>query len=157
MAYLYIGLGTNLGNKIENLNNAIQLITKKIGTVCSLSSYYNTSPWGFSSQNNFLNAAACIETTQTPHTILQLTQNIEQELGRTSKSKNKIYHDRPIDIDLLIYDQVIIQTPDLQLPHPLMHLRHFVMEPLVEIAPTLMHPVLQKTILQLFWECCKHN
>ena len=138
MAYLYIGLGTNLGNKVENLNNAIQLITKKIGTVCSLSSYYNTSPWGFSSQNNFLNAAACIETTQTPHTILQLTQNIEQELGRTSKSKNN-------------------QTPDLQLPHPLMHLRHFVMEPLVEIAPTLMHPVLQKTILQLFWECCKHN
>ena len=157
MAYLYIGLGTNLGNKVENLNNAFQLITKKIGTVCSLSSYYNTSPWGFSSQNNFLNAAACIETNQTPHTILQLTQNIEQELGRTSKSKNKIYHDRPIDIDLLIYDQVIIQTPDLQLPHPLMHLRHFVMEPLVEIAPTLMHPVLQKTILQLFWECCKHN
>lgn len=150
MAKVYLGLGTNLGDKEANLRNAIQKIEERIGKVVSLSAFYATQPWGFDSENAFLNAAACVETQLPPRQLLTLTQQIEREIGRTTKSVNHTYADRLIDIDLLMYDDLIVNEPDLILPHPLMHERRFVIEPLAEIAPDALHPVLQSTIAQLY-------
>lgn len=149
MAKVYLGLGTNLGNKEANLRTAVQLINERIGKVTSLSSFYETSPWGFVSNNTFLNAAACVETLLTPQETLYRTQAIERELGRISKSQKGIYTDRPIDIDLLMYDDTILNTPELTLPHPLMTERDFVMKPLAEIAGEVVHPIFRKTIREL--------
>ena len=104
MAKVYVGLGTNLGNKEENLRTAVYLINRKIGKVISLSSFYETAAWGFVSEHTFLNAAACIETTLSPTDILHFTQEIEREMGRKQKSVQGVYSDRPIDIDILLYD-----------------------------------------------------
>lgn len=146
---VYLGLGTNLGDKEQNLRRAVQRIEERIGKVVSLSAFYDTAPWGFSSENTFLNAAACVETTLQPLSVLHLTQEIEREMGRTSKSVDGAYSDRVIDIDLLLYDDRVIDVPELKLPHPLMHRRRFVMEPLAEIAPELVHPVLKKKMREL--------
>jgi len=146
MAKVYLGLGTNLGDKEKNLRTAILKIEKQIGNIHSLSAFYATAPWGFISGNNFLNAVVSVETPLSPYDLLDITKQIEWEVGRTHKSVNNIYADRLIDIDLLLYADCIINTPDLTLPHPLMHERRFVMEPLAEIAPNLMHPVLGKTM-----------
>lgn len=147
--HIYFGLGTNLGDKEQNLRFAVQKIEERIGKVISLSAFYATAPWGFSSENMFLNAAVCVETNLPPLSILHLTQEIEREIGRAHKSVNRIYSDRLIDIDLLLYDNLVLDTPELKLPHPLMHERRFVMEPLAEIAPELLHPVLKKTMREL--------
>lgn len=149
MAKVYLGLGTNLGNKEANLRSAIQLINERIGKISSLSSFYETAPWGFNSTHNFLNAALCLETFLSPYDVLKQTQNIERELGRTQKSSDRIYSDRPIDIDILLYDNLILQTPELTLPHPLMTERDFVMLPLCEIAGNTLHPVFRKTLQEL--------
>lgn len=141
MAVVYLGLGTNLGQKEKNLRTAVEKINEEIGEVTSLSSFYETAPWGFESDNSFLNAAVCIQTNHTPMEVLSLTQHIERELGRTIKSADGLYHDRIIDIDILLYDDSIINTPLLKIPHPLMTKRSFVMDPLKEIAPNLIHPV----------------
>ena len=87
--------------------------------------------------------------TPSPTDLLVLTQQIERELGRTVKSENRIYHDRPIDIDILLYDDLVCETPELTVPHPLMHRRRFVLEPLAEVAPALRHPVLHRTVDEL--------
>ena len=131
---VYLGLGTNLGDKAANLQAAVKLINEKIGKVTSLSSFYETEPWGFDSKHSFLNAAAEVETVLSPAEVLHLTQYIERELGRTKKSSGGVYSDRLIDIDILLYDQLIIHTPELTLPHPLMTKRDFVMMPQVEHA-----------------------
>ena len=106
MAKVYLGLGTNMGDKEANLRTAVRLINDRIGKVTSLSSFYRTAPWGFVSDNDFLNAAACSETLLDPLEVLHLTQAIEKEMGRTAKSVEGVYSDRPIDIDLLMYDDV---------------------------------------------------
>ena len=149
MAKVYVGLGTNLGNKEENLRTAVYLINRKIGKVISLSSFYETAAWGFVSEHTFLNAAACIETALSPTDILHFTQEIEREMGRKQKSVQGVYSDRPIDIDILLYDNLILQTPELTIPHPLMTERRFVMEPLAEIAPDFIHPVLHQSLSEL--------
>lgn len=149
MMYVYFGLGTNLGDKECNLRLAVQKIGERIGKVISLSAFYATAPWGFSSKNTFLNAAVCVETFLAPLSVLHLTQEIEREIGRTHKSVNGVYSDRLIDIDLLLYDDKVLDTPELKLPHPLMQERRFVMEPLAEIAPDLVHPVLKKKMREL--------
>lgn len=154
MAKVYIGLGTNLGDKEQNLRNAVQKIEEQIGKVVSLSAFYMTAPWGFSSDNSFLNAAACVETELLPLDVLQETQKIERELGRTKKSVGGVYSDRLIDIDLLLYEDLILTLvapsgAELNLPHPLMTERDFVMLPLAEIAPELRHPVLGKTMKEI--------
>lgn len=141
MAKVYLGLGTNMGDKEANLRTAVRLINDRIGKVTSLSSFYRTAPWGFVSDNDFLNAAACSETQLDPLEVLHLTQAIEKEMGRTAKSVERVYSDRPIDIDLLMYDDTVMQTPELTLPHPLMGERSFVMDPLAEIAGEMVHPV----------------
>ena len=147
---VYLGLGTNLGDKEQNLRMSIKKIEERIGNVVSLSAFYATAPWGFSSENSFLNAAVCVETTLLPLQVLEETQRIERELGRTEKSVNGLYADRLIDIDLLLYDDRVMDAEGLILPHPLMTERRFVMEPLSEIAPDVVHPVLHKTMKELF-------
>ena len=143
MAEVYVSLGTNLGDKDNNLRTAVRLMQERIGKVISLSSFYETAPWGFQSEHSFLNAAACIETRLSPE------QQIERELGRTQKSSGNAYKDRLIDIDLLMYDDLQIHADQLVLPHPLMTERRFVLEPLAEIAPETIHPVTGKTIREL--------
>ena len=98
----YLSLGTNLGNKEQNLHNAVQKIEERIGRVTSLSAFYATAPWGFDSANSFLNAVCRVETTLHPLEVLEATQAVEREMGRTSKSVDGVYHDRIIDIDLLV-------------------------------------------------------
>lgn len=146
---VYFSLGTNLGDKEQNLRTAIQKIEEQIGKVISLSAFYATAPWGFASDNAFLNAALCVEASQSPFEILRITQEIECEMGRTHKSVNGAYSDRVIDIDLLLYGNLILDTPELKLPHPLMQERDFVMRPLVEIAAEIVHPVFNKTMREL--------
>lgn len=149
MSKVYLGLGTNLGNKRENLLGAVRMIKERIGKVTSLSSFYETAPWGFRSENSFLNAAACVETVLSPLDILHITQTVEKEMGREKKSVQGIYSDRSIDIDLLLYDNLILDVPGLTIPHPLMTERAFVMVPLAEIAGEFLHPVFRKTISEL--------
>ena len=133
MHKLYIGLGSNLGNREELLHRAIELINERIGSVKRTSSFIETEPWGFQSDNAFLNAACMVETSLTPLQCLSETQQIERLLGRNSKSTNGEYHDRTIDLDLLMYDDLEMNTPELTLPHPHMQERNFVMIPLREI------------------------
>ena len=133
---LFLSLGSNLGDREQLLHRAIALIGERIGTVQRVSSFIETEPWGFESEHPFLNAACMVLTSLSPEQCLEATQQIEHELGRTQKSKDGIYHDRPIDIDLLLYDDLEISTPTLTLPHPRMYERDFVMIPLREILPT---------------------
>lgn len=154
MAKVYVGLGTNLGDKEQNLRDTVQKIEEQIGKVVSLSAFYVTAPWGFTSENSFLNAAACVDTDLSPLAVLQETQAIERELGRTKKSVDGVYSDRLIDIDLLFYEDLVLSVTspsgaELNLPHPLMTERDFVMLPLAEIAPELVHPVFGKTMKEI--------
>ena len=137
MHQVYLGLGTNLGDKEANLKAAIEEIRKRVGEVTSLSAFHASEPWGFKSENLFLNAVCCVSTKLTPIDVLHTTQEIERELGRLKKSVNGLYSDRLIDIDLLLYDTLHITTPELTIPHPLMWERDFVMIPLREIAPDI--------------------
>lgn len=150
MATVYLGLGTNLGDKEANLRTAIYKLQERIGKQVSLSSFYETAPWGFESGHSFLNAAIGLETSLSPIEILHITQEIEKELGRTKKSVNGSYSDRLIDIDILLYDTLVLQTPELTIPHPLMTERDFVMNPLIEIAGNVIHPTRQKTLSELY-------
>ena len=152
MATVYLGLGTNLGDKEANLRTAIYKLQERIGKQVSLSSFYETAPWGFESNHSFLNAAIGLETSLSPIEILHITQEIEKELGRTKKSVNGSYSDRLIDIDILLYDTLVLQTPELTIPHPLMTERDFVMNPLIEIAGNVIHPTRQKTLSELYQE-----
>ena len=131
---VYLGLGSNLGDCRKNLERAIRLIDDRVGQVTRQSSFIETEPWGFESPNKFTNAVILCETTKTPREVLMLTQQIERDMGRRKKSVSGGYADRPIDIDILLYDDLTIDEPDLKIPHPLMHERDFVMIPLKEIS-----------------------
>ena len=145
----YLGLGTNLGDRAANLDRAIALLQQQVGPLVKCSSYLSSEPWGFTSDNDFLNAAASFDTRLSPLQLLRTTQEIERQMGRTAKSVNAQYADRIIDIDILLYDTLQLTTPELTIPHPLMAQRDFVLRPLAEIAPRKRHPVLRKTIAQL--------
>ena len=144
---VYLGLGSNLGDKEANITRAIELIGEKVGLVIRQSSLIETEPWGFESENKFLNGVILVETTLTPRQLLKVIQKIERELGKRRKhvtrrsqlstlhSPLSIFHDRPIDIDILLYDDLTVDEPDLKIPHPLMHERDFVMIPLKQIKP----------------------
>ena len=129
----YLTLGTNLGDKRKNIAEAIKNIGELVGDVVRQSALYETEPWGFRSDNRFVNAAVCVDTQLSPRRLLEVTQRIEREMGRTLKSDGGEYHDRIIDIDILLYGDLHIDEPDLKIPHPLMHERDFVMTPLNEI------------------------
>ncbi len=126
-------MGTNLGDKRKNIAVAIKNIGELVGDVVRQSALYETEPWGFRSDNRFVNAAVCVDTQLSPRRLLEVTQRIEREMGRTLKSDGGEYHDRIIDIDILLYGDLHIDEPDLKIPHPLMHERDFVMTPLNEI------------------------
>ena len=134
---VYLGLGSNLGDREHHLMEAIRLIGKRVGQVVRQSSFIETEPWGFDSPNRFLNAVILCETDKTPREILRLTQQIERDMGRhknvNRRLTNRNYTDRPIDIDILLYDDLSVDEPDLKIPHPLMYERDFVMLPLREI------------------------
>ena len=135
---VYLGLGTNLGeDKAANLRQAVDMLHEQAGHVLACSTFIESEPWGFESANTFLNAVIAIDTPYTPHQLLAITQSIERAMGRTHKSINGNYTDRIIDIDILLYDDIIIDTPELTIPHPLILQRDFVYRPLLEIAPQL--------------------
>ena len=134
MHRVYLGLGSNLSCREEQIRRAVRLIGERVGVVTRQSSLIETEPWGFESENRFLNAVILCETALTPREVLKATQKIERELGRKKKSLNHNYADRPIDIDILLYDDLTIDEPDLKIPHPLMNERDFVMVPLKEIT-----------------------
>ena len=134
----YIGLGSNLGDTRQHLLQAVEQMNQRIGQVTALSSFYETEPWGFCSPHRFMNAVCRIETELQPVELLEATQQIEQSMGRKEKSIDGIYHDRIIDLDLLRCldgegHEVVVDDQRLQLPHPLMEQRDFVMIPLREL------------------------
>ena len=144
---VYLGLGSNLGDREAIINQAIDLIGKRVGKVVRQSSLIETEPWGFESENKFLNGVILCETSLTPRRLLKTTQSIERTLGKNhshATERNSTvncqlstvnYHDRPIDIDILLYDDLTVDEPDLKIPHPLMQEREFVMIPLTQIKP----------------------
>lgn len=137
MHTLYLSLGSNLGDRRQALLTAIQWIAELIGLVVKQSSFIETEPWGFESDHTFMNACVEVSTTLSPLDVLSLTQQIEQRMGRTHKSVNCQYADRIIDIDILLYDDIILDTPELKIPHPHMLERDFVMIPLRELGVNL--------------------
>lgn len=149
MAEIYLGLGSNLGNKKMNMKTVVELLAERVGNISALSSIYETEPWGFESENTFLNAVVAMNTSLLPVELLLATQEIEKEIGRIAKSDG-VYHDRLIDIDILMYDKLVMHTPALTLPHPFIQDRLFVLEPLNEIAPEVMHPLFNTTIHSLY-------
>lgn len=133
MSIVYLSLGSNQGDRAKLLNEAIDLIGERVGKVQALASCIETEPVGFVSMHLFLNTAVRIETSLSPNALLESLQTIEHQLGRTQKSHDGIHYDRTIDIDILLYDHLRIDTPNLKIPHPRMHERDFVMIPLREI------------------------
>lgn len=137
MHTLYLSLGSNLGDRRQALLTAIQWISDLIGPVVKQSSFIETEPWGFQSEHTFMNACVEVSTTLSPHDVLSLTQDIERRMGRTHKSVNSQYADRIIDIDILLYDDIHLDSPELKIPHPNMLQRDFVMIPLRELGVNL--------------------
>jgi 2-amino-4-hydroxy-6-hydroxymethyldihydropteridine diphosphokinase len=129
---VYLALGTNLGDKKSNLLIAITLIIKNIGVVSAISSVYETEPWGFESENSFLNMVIKVETGLLPLELLRVIQELEKKMGRTKKYAFG-YQDRIIDIDIIFYDNLVYESEDLKLPHPHYKERNFVVEPLKEL------------------------
>jgi len=148
MALVYLGLGTNLGNKERNLNDVIAALSREVGEVLCQSAFYMSEPWGFTSDNNFLNVVVLVQTNESPFDVLEKTQQIERNMGRETKLTDE-YLDRMMDIDILFYDNLIVDSPALKIPHPLIADRDFVLIPLSEIAPDLVHPVLNRKITEL--------
>lgn len=134
---VYLGLGSNIGNRKRMIAQAIENINKQVGVVVRQSALYETKPWGFESPNDFINAAICCETELAPRALMRKLQSIEQQMGRVGKTIGEQYQDRVIDIDILLYDDIKVNEPDLKIPHPYMREREFVMTPLKEIFPTV--------------------
>jgi len=153
MSRVFISLGSNLGDRLSNIQQAVSSLSmhEKISIV-KTSSFYETEPWGNKNQEWFINAAIAIDTDLTCEELLDFCQNIEVQLGRIRKQNEK-WAQRAIDIDILMYDDKVIAKQDiLTVPHPLMHLRAFVLVPMLEVKSDLVHPVFKKTIAQLYDE-----
>lgn len=149
---VFLAFGSNLGNRRENISRALELLGQEGLKPVSVSRPIATAPEGFVSANGFLNSAARFTTALSPHGVLEVTQRVETALGRTRKSEGGVYHDRTIDIDILFYDDIVLSTPKLTIPHPRIAERMFVLRPMNEIAPDLQHPATGKTIHELYME-----
>jgi 2-amino-4-hydroxy-6-hydroxymethyldihydropteridine diphosphokinase len=151
MEIVFFGVGTNLGNRETNLEQAVAQIEKYIGKVRRSSSVYETDPWGFRSDDAFLNIVVEVGTDLEPQELLAVILNIESSMGRVRNSQQ--YSSRVIDIDILLYNDLVTDTPDLKIPHPRLHERKFVLIPLCEIAADMIHPVFKKTFRELLDVC----
>jgi 2-amino-4-hydroxy-6-hydroxymethyldihydropteridine diphosphokinase len=150
----YLSLGTNLGNRLQNLQKTLDLIKHEIGEIIKLSSIYQTEPWEMNLDSPpFLNMVIAVKTKLSPDKLLEVTQHIEIKLGRQEKSESNKYKNRIIDIDILLIDDLILNTEKLIIPHPLMDKRNFVLYPLCEIAKDVIHPKLEKSINDLKNNC----
>lgn len=148
MEKVFIGLGGNVGNVSETFNLVLKDMHEKIGKVVKSSSRYKTEPWGNKNQDNFLNQVVCIETNLGPYEVLQQIFDIEKKLGR-SRNKDNQFAPRTIDIDILFFGNEIINDENLIIPHARLHLRNFVLTPMLEIAPDFIHPSFNKSIADL--------
>lgn len=146
---VYLALGTNIGDKEKNIHLAVEYIEKRIGKIIALSAFYITKAHGFNSDNLFINTACKIESELSPSEVLECCQYIEREMGRKKKTIGGVYTDRIIDIDILLYDNLTFNDPNLIIPHPRMHERDFVLKPLLDIARDVNHPIMNKTIAEL--------
>jgi 2-amino-4-hydroxy-6-hydroxymethyldihydropteridine diphosphokinase len=146
MATVYIGIGSNLGNRERNCLQAMEELFRKGLGATRKSSLYETEPWGVRDQPAFVNMVIGVETDLSPREILSIIKDIERKLGRID---GKRWGPREIDLDILLCGDLILDEPNLKIPHPSMHEREFVLEPLVEIAPEIHHPVLKKTVTEL--------
>jgi 2-amino-4-hydroxy-6-hydroxymethyldihydropteridine diphosphokinase len=144
MSEVILLMGSNIGERLSLLMQAIDLIKEEIGTVILASSIYESEPWGYSSKNKYLNQALIVKTNLLPDRLLEKLQGIERQLGRKSRSKH--YQDRTIDIDILFYDDIEYQSQKLTIPHPHLHERRFTLEPLAEIAGEYLHPIFKLEI-----------
>ena len=133
----FLGLGSNMGDRQRTISQAMEEISHRIGRVVAMSSFYETDPWGYKSENKYINAVVAVDTELSPQGLLAHTQAIERLLGRDSKTVDGAYHDRTMDIDILLYDDVTIDETDLKIPHPRMGERDFVMNPLKEVMAML--------------------
>lgn len=149
--YIFLCLGSNLGDREDYLNKALELIDKNIGKISTRSKIYETEPWGFKSENLFLNMVIQAHTKLKPFELMDRIRKIEDQLGRIRNSRQ--YISRTIDIDILLYSNLVLEKRGLTIPHPLMQDRRFVMVPLCEIAPKMIHPVIGKPFAQLLEEC----
>lgn len=158
MSVAYLLLGSNQGDKLAILRMAAEYLQKLSTMPMLVSSFYESEPWGFDAEEWFVNQAVRIETDLSPEDLLKSVLNIEKDLGRvrSGNKKDSRYSSRTIDIDILLYGELITDTDTLTVPHPKMHLRRFVLMPLLEIAPNLIHPVLNKGLETLMQECGDH-
>ena len=150
MNEVYLQLGSNIGDRLDNLDQSIKIITERIGNVLEKSSVYESTPWGVENQRNFLNQVIFVKSNFDPYTILDLVLQIEKDMGRIRIEK---WGERIIDIDILFFDDLIIESENLCIPHEFIAKRKFVLQPICEIAPAFIHPKLNKTIIQLLEEC----
>lgn len=151
MKKIFLGLGTNLGDREHNLREAIIKIEEHIGKVVNSSSVYETAPWGFDSEDDFLNMVVSVETELSPSEVMKKIVKIESMLGRERDQDR--YSSRIIDIDILFYDDLVLKENGLKIPHRLIHERKFVLVPLCELAPDMIHPMLGKSMKVLLGEC----
>lgn len=147
---IFLGLGSNVGDKKQNLEKAISELSKKISDIL-ISKFYETEPWGYIKQDKFLNAAISGKTSFSPSELLGFIKLVEKKIGRIERFK---WGPREIDIDILFYDDLIYKNNLLTIPHPFLQDREFVMKPLVNLDPNFIHPVFKKTVLQLYEKLC---
>mgnify|MGYP006290077207 CR=1 FL=1 len=148
----YLLLGSNLGDKRGKISRAIREIETQIGSVVKQSSYYASEPWGFEASDDFINVVVEVKTYLKPAEILLKILEIEKEAGR-NRSRSQAYASRVLDVDILFYDDLIMETGDLSIPHPRLQRRRFTLVPLTEIAPGLVHPLFKKSVAALLEEC----
>ena len=150
MARIFLLTGSNLGNRLEFLQTAKTELRKRVGNLIQESSIYETAAWGKTDQADFLNQVLELETELKPEEILEINQEIEKAAGRNRKEK---WGARELDIDILFYEDLVLNQPDLIIPHPQLQNRRFTLMPLAEIAPDFMHPVFRKTVAELLKSC----
>ncbi len=146
----YLLLGGNIGNRSQYIEEGIRAIEQICGHTAQRSPFYETAAWGKEDQQDFLNVALCIETILSPQQLLESIARIEAQLGR---QRLEVWGARTLDIDIIFYDDLVVNAPNLVIPHPHLQDRRFVLEPLAAIAPDLVHPLLHKTVRELLAEC----